>query len=280
MTSFLLNLTAAALLLSQEGTSGPVSVRVEASPPELTVADSLRLRFLLSIPRLSLEESLASGQQLAYTPEPLTSEISRLEGFRLVAELPPEQSMDQNEVHLVWTYVLEPRRTGPATLPGFHFVFVPHAPDQESIRLATEPITIVVKSLVGLDPLKAAPRPPAALPESGTPRLWFWLAALLAMAGGRWFLYRRNRGPSPVPEPTAPSTPREVALMRLNAESTPSAWHCILLDYLNGSGTSHTEPGIAILLRDLDAAQFAPEERMEPEELRSRLRQFFQPTNL
>jgi hypothetical protein len=281
--------TAASLLLTQEQASGPVSASLEIRPGEATIAEAVHVRLVLTVPRLPLAAVLENGQEAAFAAVPIGSKMRQLQDFQLLEEASPEESIEANHLQIKWHFTLAPRRTGELRLPSFDLVFAPQVAGQGPITIRTNPVSIHVKSLVKTDPLKTEPRPAATLPTegAGSGRGWVILSLLAAIG---WYLIRLRGQTSPLTKaPEEGPDPSERAIAELARETEPAAWLEILRVYLKAKSGLDLPPAapnsaaesshLAGLLRDLEAARFAPETRVQLDVIRERLKHFIQTAN-
>lgn len=265
--------------LTQEWASDPVSARIDVSTSELTVADRLTVIVSATVPASSLEETLRTGRDRLFQWESLSGQLNQLNGLRLIVDYPVEEVRDRGKVRSVARFEFEPRRPGALEIPSLNLVFA--SPNAPSIVIRTEPVNITVRSLVEGDPLKAAPRPAASLPEEAKSGIWAWLLAITLLVAA-WFLQRRAAASVDLPAPVL--SPREAALANLERASESSRWLEILREYLASGDESGISSGdratLVHLLRDLDAIRFAPEESSKPPQVRERLQNFIQTVEL
>ena len=281
--------TAASLLLSQEQSSGPVSASLEIQPGDATIADAIHVRLVLTVPRLPLTAVLESGQEAAFAVGPISSKMGQLQDFQLLEEASPEESIEADHLRIKWHFTLAPRRTGELRLPSFDLVFVPQQASQAPITLRTDPVSIQVKSLVQTDPLKAEPRPAAALPADGAGSGRGWVLLSLLGAVGWYLIRQRGQMSRPASNSEEGPDPGERALAELGRATEPAAWLEILRVFLKAksgqdlpqAAPHRAEDGsrLALLLRDLEAARFAPESSVQLDVIRARLKHFIQTAN-
>ena len=185
---------------------GPLTVRVSASSAEMTIADRLELQLEAELPENYTLELPEFGETL--------------DEFVVVdrTTTPPEL-VAGGRLRTVRSCVLEPFLPGEYRIPSLEFRFAP-ATDPEHVQaLSTEPLTIIVHSLLpdaSAEPTIDDIRGPAALPRGPLNRTVIGVAALAAAAVlAAALLWRRRRRRRAAVVPTLPA--HELAYRELAA---------------------------------------------------------------
>jgi len=164
--------------LTQTVQKGPVSATLRLSPAEPVIGDLVQLE---------LEALAEPGVEL------LMPEFGdALDRFAIVDFAPSEGLDDAGRTVSTQRYTLQPRRSGPQSIPPLRIEFVDHRPGQpaapegeDAYELLTERLAFEVASVLPEGaPLDLRPRLAELGPRQGPPAArWPWIVAALVAAG-------------------------------------------------------------------------------------------------
>jgi hypothetical protein len=277
MSPFFVILAVGSAVLAQEWKSGPISVEISADPGPFTLAEVCEVRLIVSVPALSLEETLRTGEDRLYRLEKGSEPWLRIGGLHLLSGGPETaETVRDGVVRTVSRYRFEPRRTGDFEIPARDLVFA--SIEAPSVTLRTKPLRFRVRGLVTGDPLQVAPRPVLDLPRAeGDGREALCLVLLLVTGSCLWIWRERADSSVAVADRV---DPREAALRQLAESKEPSRWRDILLAY---AGADLESPQVAVpgsdaelgqILEDLDRFRFGRQGVVGRKALRKRLETF------
>jgi hypothetical protein len=181
---------------------GPVRIEVGADRTSMTIGDPVALTVTIQA-----DPGVRLG---AFLPEKALGALTVLGRSAAPPRQGPGGVLEQVYGLRVASYAV-----GPVEIPGFEIGYVDAAGKQG--KASSAPLHLEVVSVLPAGETQPADiKPPARMPE---PRLWPYVAALLALvAAALWFLRRRlARRPAAVPAapPAPPRPPEEVAFEEL-----------------------------------------------------------------
>lgn len=273
----------------------PVSARLHVLAPPPDVAAPLLVRLEARVPKLSMEETLTTGQPGSFRPEPQLAGWFHIPHLRL-RNIEEEEQTEGDTVRFLWTCRWECRLPGKYSLPSLPVLFRPVTAAGAPLELLFAPVPVEVRALIPGDPDSAQPRPPISkLPAPASPVLRWTLVTLVVIAwiGTRSLYIRRRRSRSLAISRASRRPPHREALERLREMDSCQEAYLLLRGFVRevtGLDPAHCPPAeiaqragwkdasrrdrLLALADELQAAAFSREQAPLPLPLRSRFQEF------
>lgn len=292
MPPLLISLILALTPYSGSWETEPVRVTVEVANTEISVADQFEITVSVTVPKLPFDQVLEKARDRNYRTQPPADQLARLPNMALL-QIQMDSSQNASSVTDSWTFTLEPQLPGELEIPALTITCDPAEEGDTPIQVVTEPIPIVVRSVIatpGNATLKeAAPK----IETSAGPWKWLLLAlAVLIWAVLRFGLYRRRLYQGKFYNPARARNPSEYALDELERAEDAQSIHRMLRMVMRSAFdmdiskmpeptlmeskalSQEAEIELVEILRQLESAIYAKETEKVSPELKARVREF------
>lgn len=167
----------------------PVVARLQVVSRPADVASPLTVRVEATVPSLSHEESLATGQPARFRPEPQLGDWLRIPRLPLKHIQRGEESRPEAGVTVFhWVYRWEAEHPGAYVLPALRIEFRPSLAGGQPLETVFAEVPVAVEALIEGGLAAAQPRPAVTeLPHTRSPALRWILVALTILL---WALVR------------------------------------------------------------------------------------------